>query len=95
MDITTLPVAPIGATAILGIAMLMLLRGLLIPRSIHEDRMRDKDRTIGNLEKTNAELLAQNSALLRVGYTTEKVLVSLHEAATNRDDGGQHDMASS
>jgi len=94
MDITALPIAPIGATAILAIAVLMLLKGALIPRSIHEDRMRDKDQTIGNLQKTNAELLAQNTALLRVGYTTEKVLVSLHEAATSRNEGGHDEVAS-
>lgn len=95
MDVTTLPIAPIGATAILAVAVLMLLRGLLIPRSIHEDRMRDKDSTIANLQKTNTELLAQNSALLRVGYTTEKVLVSLHEAAHGvRDEGGHDEVAS-
>src|SRR5690349_24628939 len=95
MDLTTLPIAPIGATGILAIAILMLLRGALIPRSIHEDRMRDKDQTIANLQSTNAELLAQNTALLRVGYTAEKVLVSLHEAATSsRDEGGHDDVAS-
>lgn len=94
MDISALPIAPTGATAILCMAVLMLLRGTLIPRSVHEDRMRDKNETIQHLQSTNAELLAQNSALLQVGHTAEKVLVSLREASGSKDEGGQHEVAS-
>lgn len=94
MDITTLPIAPIGATGILAMAILMLLRGALVPRAVHEDRMRDKDRQIENLQATNAELLAQNAALMQVGYTAERVLVSLREAA-GQSEGDHHEVAPS
>lgn len=94
MDLSTLPLAPLGATGILAAAMMMLLRGALIPRSVHEDRMRDKDQTIENLRAINAELIAQNSALMRVGHTAERVLMSLHEAAGGKDEEEQHEVAS-
>lgn len=95
MDITTLPLAPIGATGILAVAILMLLRGALIPRSVHEDRMKDKDQTIEYLRNINAELVAQNQALMTVGHTAEKVLMSLQEAASGNDEEGRHEVASS
>lgn len=95
MDITTLPLAPIGATGILAVAILMLLRGALIPRSVHEDRMKDKDQTIEYLRTINAELVAQNQALMTVGHTAEKVLMSLQEAASGTDGEGRREVASS
>lgn len=95
MDITTLPLAPIGATGILAVAILMLLRGALIPRSVHEDRMKDKDQTIEYLRSINAELVAQNQALMTVGHTAEKVLMSLQEAASGTDGEGRREVASS
>lgn len=95
MDVTTLPIAPIGATSILCIVILLVIRGHLIPRSTHEDRVRDKDQQIEYLQATNANLVAQNTALLEVGHTAEKVLVSLHEAAAAQAEGGQHEVASS
>lgn len=94
MDVSTLPIAPIGATSILAIVVLLIIRGALVPRAVHEDRMRDKDRQIDNLQATNAELLAQNAALMQVGYTAERVLVSLREAA-NQNEGDHHEVASS
>lgn len=95
MDVTTLPIAPIGATGILAIAILMLLRGTLIPRSVHEDRMKDKDQTIEYLRSVNSELVAQNQALMTVGHTAEKVLMSLQEAASSSEGEGHREVASS
>jgi hypothetical protein len=94
MDVTTLPIAPIGATGILAVAILMLLRGTLIPRSVHEDRMRDKDTTIDYLRAVNSELLSQNTALMTVGHTTERVLMSLQEAASGSEEEGHREVAS-
>lgn len=94
MDVSTLPIAPIGATSILAIVVLLIIRGALVPRAVHEDRMRDKDRQIDNLQATNAELLAQNAALMQVGYTAERVLVSLREAA-GQSEGDHREVASS
>lgn len=94
MDVSALPIAPLGATGILCVAVLMLLRGALIPRSVHEDRMRDKDQTIEYLRTVNTELLTQNSALMTVGHTAERVLMSLQEAATGSEGEGQREVAS-
>lgn len=94
MDITTLPIAPVGAGSILCFVILLILRGALIPRSIHEDRMRDKDQQIEYLTTTNNQLSAQNEALMKVGYTAEKVLMSLREAAGKAEED-HHEVASS
>lgn len=95
MDITTLPIAPIGATGILAIAIIMLLRGALIPRSVHEDRMADKDQTIAYLKAANEQLTRQNQALMTVGHTAERVLLSIHEAAGGKDEEDQREVAPS
>lgn len=95
MDLTVLPIAPTGAIGILCVVILLILKGQLIPRSTHEDRVRDKDQQIEYLRAINAELVAQNNALLEVGHTAEKVLVSLHEAAATQSEGGQREVASS
>lgn len=95
MDITALPIAPIGATGILAVAILMLLRGALIPRSVHEDRMADKDQTIEYLKATNEQLIRQNNKLMAVGHTAERVLMSLHEAAGGKGEEDQSEVASS
>lgn len=87
MDISALPIAPIGASALIAVVVLLILRGALVPRAVHEDRMRDKDRQIDYLQTSNAELIAQNSALLEVGHTAEKVLVSLREAVDFNEEG--------
>jgi hypothetical protein len=95
MDITALPLAPLGATSILAIAIIMLLRGALIPRSVHEDRMADKDQTIEYLKAANEQLVNQNRALMTVGHTAERVLLSIHEAAGGKDEEERSEVASS
>lgn len=57
--------------------------------------MGDKDRQIENLQATNTELLAQNTALMQVGYTAERVLVSLGEAAGRAEGASREEVASS
>jgi hypothetical protein len=101
MGISTLPLAPIGATGILCVAVLMLLRGALIPRRVHEDRMADKDAQIlyyqTALEREiqrNGELAGQVGTLLEVAHTAEHVFTSLPIAA-GRGDGSRDEMASS
>ena len=95
MDITALPIAPIGATGILAVAIIMLLKGALIPRQVHEDRMADKDKTIAYLMAANEQLVNQNQALLKVGHTAERVLLSIHEAAGGKDEEERSEVASS
>lgn len=101
MDLSTLPLAPMGATSILCVAILMLLRGALIPRRVHEDRMADKDAQIRYYQTAleretarNGELAGQVSTLLEVAHTAEHVFTSLPIAAS-RGDGSRDEMASS
>jgi hypothetical protein len=94
MNVSDLPLVPMGATGILALVVLAILRGALIPRSVHEDRMKDKDAQIEYLLRTNQELTVANSALLEVGYTTEKVLTSL-QAVAGKTEGDRREVASS
>jgi len=101
MDVSNLPV-PLGATGILAIVFLMVMRGKLVPRSVHEDRMKDKDTQIKYLEtalqrteQRNGELMSQVGLLMEVATTAEHVFESLPMAATGRDDGSKHELASS
>lgn len=95
MDVTTLPIAPIGATSILCIVVLLIIKGGLIPRSTYADRMADKDKQIEYLQAALQECQAQNKALMAVGHTAEKVLMSLHEATASDPGEDRHEVASS
>jgi hypothetical protein len=82
--ISTLPIGSLGATGILAVVVLLILRGNLIPRSVHEDRIRDKDAEVSyyqqalEREQRRGDVLAaQNETLMEVGKTAEHVLNSL------------------
>ncbi len=101
MDLSTLPYAPIGATGILALVVLSIIRGFLIPRSVHEDRMRDKDAQILFYQtayereaETNKVLTAQVSTLMEVARTADHVLSSL-PIGSRRSDGGRDELAPS
>lgn len=92
--ISTLPIGSLGAGGILTVVVLLILRGALIPRSIHEDRIRDKDaelayyRTALDRECQRGDIMtAQVETLMEVASTTEHVLTSLSEAA--KTSGGR------
>lgn len=101
MDLTALPLAPIGAMGALMIAVLLVLRGHLIPRQVHEDRMKDKDQQIEwyrlGYEREvvrNGELTEQVGLMMEVARTTDHVIRALpgrpHEA-----QGSTNELASS
>lgn len=88
MDLTHLPLAELGASSILGMTVLMVFRGHLIPKRLHEERMHDKDQQIEYLRTAlvqeqvrGSELTAQVGVLMEVAATAEHVLTSLPVAA--------------
>lgn len=88
MNLGNLPYVPLGATGILGLTVLMIFRGALIPRKTYEDRLKDKDdqinfyRTALELETSrNAHLVQQVDTLMEVAATAEHVFRSLPLAA--------------
>jgi hypothetical protein len=101
MDVSTLPLVPMGATAILALVVLGIFRGALIPRQTHEDRMRDKDAQILYYQtalarevERNGELTNQVGVLMEVARTADHVLSAL-PVATSPGDGSRDEMASS
>lgn len=98
MDFSKLPLATGSATALLGLVLLLVLLGKLVPRSALEDARADteqarKDRDKALEEKqrevelwrsafinevgTTRELSSQNSQLMEVARTADRVLRSL------------------
>lgn len=101
MSLSTLPFAEVGATGILAIAVLMIFRGALIPRKVHEDRMKDKDQQIdyyrSALEKEttrSGELTSQVGVLMEVASTAEHVFRSLPVAAAKVEGSTTGDLVS-
>lgn len=101
MDLTTLPMVPLGATTILALVVLGIVRGALIPRRTYEDRMRDKDAQIlyyqtalSRETERNGELTRQMGVLMEVARTADHVLSALPIAASH-GDGSRDEMASS
>jgi hypothetical protein len=85
----------IGATGLLAVVVLMILRGALIPRRVHEDRMADKDAQIKTWKdaalkeaETNEVQRGHISILLQGAQTTRHVLEALPKAAAMNGTGG-------
>jgi hypothetical protein len=53
-----------GPPAVIAFGVLSIMRGWLIPRSVHEDRVSDLKATIAALQATNAEREHQIGILL-------------------------------
>lgn len=101
MDLSTLPLIPMGTTTILATVVLLIVKGGLIPRSTYEDRMRDKDaqilyyQTALDRERERSGILtSQVSTLMEVGRTADHVLSSL-PTPHSRGDGSRDEMAPS
>lgn len=82
--INTLPIGSLGAGSILGLVILLVLRGNLIPRSIYQERMADKDEQIKEYrealdrERVRGDIqVRQIDTLMEVANTAEHVLNSL------------------
>jgi hypothetical protein len=71
----------ITPTALLLFAVLMIMRGTLVPRTVVEDRIKDRDRIIDE-QAAHIKALEETNAALRIGnQTTLHVLDSLPEVA--------------
>ena len=98
MDFSKLPLATGSATALLGLVLLLVLLGKLVPRSALDDARKDaeqvrkeRDRVLEDKQKevdlwrsaflnevgTTRELSSQNSQLMEVARTADRVLRSL------------------
>lgn len=88
MDWSAFLTPTIGATGLLALVVILILRGSLIPRRNVEDLIKDKDRQIEtwraayeNGQKTQEVQRQQISALLDATRTTTHVLEALPRAA--------------
>lgn len=86
--VNALPVGTMGASGLLAVVILLILRGNLIPRNTYEERMKDKEdqveyyRTAYESERArNDELTGMVGTLVDAGKTTEYVMESLHQAS--------------
>jgi hypothetical protein len=67
----------LGPAALAGLAVLLVLLGRLIPRSMHDQIVADKDKTIA-VERQRADLLLQqNAELLEHARVTAAVIQAL------------------
>jgi len=101
MDLTTLPLVPMGATGILALVVLLIIRGAIIPKATHDARMADKDDFIKYYRlayeretEANRELRIQMGMLMEVAKTADHVLSSF-PVITNRSDGGSDESVPS
>lgn len=83
------------------IAVLLVLRGQLIPRQVHEDRMADKDKQIEFLQlgydrevTRNAVLTEQVGLMMEVARTTEHVIRAI-PGRPSEAQGSTNELASS
>lgn len=86
-----LPVGDIAWGTIVSFGILSIIRGWLVPRRVHEDRIADKDDQIqhlrtalGKSEEANAMLLKQNGELIDSGETTDRLIEALRARAQQK-----------
>jgi hypothetical protein len=95
-ELTGLITPTLGAGGILVLVVLMVLRGLLVPRSTLDMVREEKDKQIATwqliaekAQELNAVQAAQIDALMSTTQTTRSVLEAVGEAARlNRAEGG-------
>lgn len=92
MDFTTLPFATGGATALLGLTLLLVFMGKLVPRSTLEDARRDAEQTRldrdKRLEEKQKEVDLWRSAFINEVGTTRELssqVTTLMEVARTAD----------
>lgn len=115
MDLSKLPLATGSATALLGVVLLLVLLGKLVPRSTLEDARKDaeqvrKERDLAVAEKqrevelwrsafmnevgTTRELSSQNTTLMEVARTADRVLRSIGNGDTPNDGSSNSGVVS-
>lgn len=108
MDFSKLPLATSSATALLGIVLLLVLLGKLVPRSTLEDTREDRDNRLAEKQRevdmwksaydrerdTNTELVRQVGTLMEVARTADHVLRSLPTGTGESSDGSTSSVVS-
>jgi hypothetical protein len=100
MDYTAFLTPTLGATGLLALVVLMILRGSLVSRRVHDDLRNDKDKQI-EIWKTaydtsmsiQAVQREQISALLEATRTTTHVIQALPQAAGLNERSARRDLA--
>lgn len=100
MDITSLPLGQLSASAILAVFVLSILRGWLVPRRVMDDRLADARAENANLKEqvqlwqgiardngaTATSAVRQSDQLLEVARTTDQVLRALPQGREDAAD---------
>lgn len=100
MDIASLPLGQLSASAILGVFVLSILMGWLVPRRVMADRLADKDAENTSLKEqvqlwqqiardnglTATNAVQQSDQLLEVARTTNQVLRALPQSREDAAD---------
>jgi hypothetical protein len=101
MNWTSLLTPSLGATGLLVIVVLMVLRGTLVPRRVMDDLRADKDAQISTWktayetsQRDHAIKDQQITALMEATRTTTNVVAAMSEAA-GLSEGNRHVVAPS
>lgn len=80
------PFLSLTPSGLLGLVVLMVMFGWLVPLRIVRGRLADKDAIIADLRKFNATLILNNQQLLRGNTATVQVLDALPDAVGGEPD---------
>ena len=86
-----LPVLDLTPVGLLGLVVVMVLLGYLIPLRTHRLHLSDKDATIAAQRETIEALKANNAKLLRGNDAAVHVLDALPDVVGGGSDGGATD----
>lgn len=97
MELSGLPLVGLTAPALLGLTVLLLLTGRIVPRSTLDDKSRESDQwrqAYLDEREARGEAARQTYELLEVSKTTHAVTVALFDLVreTNRQSGGTSDV---
>lgn len=100
MDYTAFLTPTLGATGLLALVVLMILRGSLVTRRVLDDMRADKDKQIDTWKAAHETALAvqevqrqQITALLEATRTTTQVIQAIPRAAGLSEGNGQRVLA--
>lgn len=92
-----IPLENLSAKVLLGIAVLMILMGLLVPRRTYNDKVKESERwrlAFETSEKARAESDKQATELLEVAKTDHALIVAIFENSKNASSSGGKNVAS-
>jgi hypothetical protein len=100
MDYTAFLTPTIGATGILALVVIMVLRGALVPKRYLDELREDKNNQIATWQETCTKLRQtidtkdqHISALLEASKTTTRVIEALPRATSANERGDHHALA--